>query len=115
MVELSSLIEELDGSAADYLLFDDHTPEHGHCLFRGRFQGQDVVWDCHLHPLLHPDYLDSGTPQRQFIDIAQQKNYISQRIDIGLNVININKAVVLKSIIMVRQYKNLAYGRHQWK
>jgi hypothetical protein len=115
VAEPSSLIEELDGSAADYLLFDDHSPEQGHCLFRGTFQGQNVIWDCHIHPLLNPARRNQETPPRHFIDIAQQKNYISQRIDIGLNVINITRAVVLKSVIMVRQYKNLDYGRHEWK
>lgn len=115
MAELQKLIERLDGSAADYLLFNDHSSEHGHCLFRGQFNGQDVVWDCHIHPLDQPGTANNASSSRQFIDIAQQKNYISRRIDIGLNVITINNAVILKTIIMVRQYKNLAVGRHEWK
>lgn len=115
MAELNSLIDELDGSAADYLLLEDHGPEHGHCLFRGQFQNQDIVWDCHIHPLLQNDASENGSRSRQYIDISQQKNDKSLRIEIGLNVISITRAVVLKSIIMVRQFKNLDYGRHEWK
>jgi len=114
VVECEQALQHFEESGLDYLPLADHGPHHGHLLFRGPFLGREVVWDCHILPLLDP-HRPAGEASRQFIDIPLQKNNNCQHIELGLDVITISNAVVLKCIIMVRQYKNLAYGHHQWK
>ena len=76
--------------------------------FIGRFQGEDVVWDAELIALA----AQAETPA-QFLDIGAPTAR-GMPIRIGLGVSCIDRPTVMKTIIMVRNYKRLHRGRHEF-
>ncbi len=86
-----------------------------HIRFTGPFQGKLVLWDAYLQTLSYyvrnqPSPLESA---RQFIEVDDVSE-LGRLIRIGLNVSIIDEPVILKSLIMIRQYKRLAPGRHEY-
>jgi hypothetical protein len=87
------------------------------CQFRfsGPFLGELIVWDATLQTLSY--YLSNHAPlqrsARQFIEVGDVGEH-GRRIRIGLNLSRIDEPVVLKTLIMIRQYKRLAMGRHEF-
>ena len=76
--------------------------------FIGRFRDDDVVWDARLIALAAtdpaaPQFLDVGVSTGRGIPIR-----------IGLNVPHIDRPTVMKTLIMVRNYKRLRVGRHEF-
>jgi hypothetical protein len=107
---------------SDPAAFDDLLREAGHNFqlltldpggrfarvrFTGYFEGRRVIWDCTLSTLaflgLH----------RNFIDVGEQGG-AGVAIDIGLDLPSIEVSAIQKTIIMVRQYKLLSAGRHEF-
>jgi len=87
--------------------------------FEGRFDGAEVVWQCELHTLASLAQRSRQSNQRQFIEIqsqpvSQQQGKPVLQIMIGLNVPKIDAAVIEKTTIMVRNYKRLQAGRHEY-
>jgi hypothetical protein len=87
--------------------------------FSGHFQGRPVVWDASIVTLEQEYRLGrAGNPAtrsaglRPFIEVGPDRNGI-RTVRIGLNVERIDEPVILKSIIMIRQYKRLHEGRHE--
>lgn len=76
--------------------------------FIGNFKGQATLWDMELQALG-----DCATQQPSFMDIGETGER-GRRIKVGLGVAHIDEAVILKSIIMIRNYKKLRPGRHEW-
>jgi hypothetical protein len=88
-------------------------------VFAGRFEGRQVFWQCQLQCLASVAQASRQTSQRQFIEIlpcseSQQKEKPTLRIRVGLNVPEINPGVIEKTIIMIRNYKRLQIGRHEY-
>lgn len=101
-----------------YELLDRNGKEQCHFRFSGIFEGQPVVWDAELVTLSY--YCDcclrNGSTKRkmrQFIDVGDM-NETGRYIHIGLNIASIDEPAILKTIIMIRQYKHLSYGRHEF-
>lgn len=93
-------------AGADYLC---ESPFGGTTLrvrFMGHFEGQEVVWDAELNAL-------AATKARQFIDIGTP-GARGIPITIGLRVVCIDRPTLLKTLIMVRSYKRLRTGRHEF-
>lgn len=89
-----------------------------HVQFSGKFNNQAVIWQAEIGTLAY--YLENGERAsghdnaiRQFIEVGDT-NRDGRRIRIGLNVNRIDETVIKKCIIMVRQYKNLTFGRHEY-
>jgi hypothetical protein len=87
--------------------------------FSGPFQGRPVVWDASIVTLEREYRLGQAanpaarsTGLRPFIEVGPDRNGI-RTIRIGLDVARIDEPVILKSIIMIRQYKRLHEGRHE--
>jgi len=85
--------------------------------FEGILFSKPVVWHAEIRTLSYQCELDnrkSGEIQ-QFIEIPQAdiKNEAAN-IVLGLNIKQINKAAILSSIILIRQYKNLRPGIHRY-
>jgi hypothetical protein len=87
--------------------------------FTGTFAGKSVTWDATLYTLR--DYVrlrrESGEPDlrcaRPFIEVAGgEGTLLSMRI--GLPVTAIDEPTIRKAIIMVRQYRLLAVGHHEF-
>ena len=95
------------------------TDSSAECIFEGRFDGADVIWQCELHTLASLAQRSHQSSQRQFIEIQSQP--VSQQqgkpvlpITIGLNVPKLDAAVIEKTTIMIRNYKRLQTGRHEY-
>lgn len=94
--------------------------DHVHVRFTGPFQGQQVTWDASITTLEH-EYRarnNSRRPRidaemRQFIDVGPAQGG-TRALQIGLNVEQIDDPVIRKAIIMIRQYKRLYEGRHEY-
>lgn len=98
-----------------YTLIQQFNTQHAHIQFKGPFQGQIVTWDTHLFTV---DYyakqqnLDSGE-LKQFIEI-EALEFIDMKLTVALKVSAINNATIEKTMIMIRQYKKLSVGRHEY-
>jgi len=88
-------------------------------IFSGRFQDREVTWQCQLVSLAGVAQANRQASQRQFIEILpqagldQEANPVYQ-IRVGLNLAEINMSAIEKTIIMVRNYKRLQTGRHEY-
>ncbi|WP_455208865.1 hypothetical protein [Kaarinaea lacus] len=75
--------------------------------FAGQFESRDVVWFATIRCL--PE--DTGTRQLQYINV-QMSESARPRVEVGLPLKTINESDILKTIMMIRQYRNLSRGRH---
>jgi hypothetical protein len=109
---LKAFRQRLEAAAAEYLLVavDD---EGGWAEFRfiGPFRGRSVIWDARLSVL--PPSAKGTPPPRQFIEVMERDS-LNYDLDIGLAVSRIDTATILKTIVMIRQYKRLRPGRHEF-
>jgi hypothetical protein len=116
--------EAVSATAADYRLREPAQNDRVRIDFPGRFQGREVLWqatlitlDRYYQNLLQPTGLpaDAGLNLRQFIEIEPVRG--TRRIftiNIGLDVTQVDHPTILKTIIMVRNYKRLEVGRHEY-
>ena len=86
--------------------------------FRGNFEGKEIVWDAHLYTLAYYVYKVAkfsrpAPPIQQFIHVGGMGKK-GRRIEIGLNLPEIDNGAVMKTMIMIRQYKRLVAGRHDY-
>jgi hypothetical protein len=77
--------------------------------FRGPYAGREVVWDAHF--MTRSRYGTETT--RNFIDIGAEGPHGRQLI-VVLNVDCFDTPTLRKAIIMVRQYRRLRPGRHEF-
>ena len=96
-----------------------HT-DHVHVRFTGPFQGRQIVWDARIATLeyvsreLQSSRRSGDRPGlRQFIEVGSTADG-TRMLRIGLNVERIDEPVILKAIIMIRQYKRLREGCHEY-
>lgn len=111
-----------DNHNIDYTLLHRHSPEHVEVQFNGSFLNQTVCWhacirtlrDYCLHVLYtpHESPLTTRIQAQPFIDIKIQNN--THHLTVALNLPVIDDAAILRTIIMIRQYKRLQSGRHQY-
>lgn len=102
---VDQLREELAG--ADFVCDGPLGGDSLRLRFIGRYQEREVVWDAELIALsgdgAAAQFLDIGAPGPRGVPIR-----------IGLGVPCIDRPTVLKTIIMVRNYKRLRPGRHEF-
>ena len=117
MDRLQQFRKELERSGSDYLHVTAPQPGCAHIRFTGPFEGRTTLWDATVMTLAHYRELATGsgavTELRQFIEVGPQREQL-RRLVIGLNVARIDTAVLLKTIIMMRKYKRLQRGRHEY-
>jgi len=77
--------------------------------FRGPFGGREVVWDARIHALRVP----RPPAPRPFFEISTRRGGVAS-IRIGLDVERLDPPTLRKTVIMVRQYKRLRRGRHEF-
>ncbi len=82
-------------------------PDRARIRFIGRFEGEPVVWKAQLRALA----AEAGLPQYLEIGPAEADG---RPIEIGLAVPAIDECVMLKTVIMVRNYRRLRVGRHEF-
>lgn len=93
-----------------------------HIQFKGPFQGEEVLWDTHLITLqeIYRQGIATGKflakdriSLSQFIEI-NEKDTAKVALTIGVDVPVIDTPTVLKTIIMIHNYKRLRYGRLEY-
>ena len=98
-----------------YTLIQQLNSQVAHIKFNGLFQGKKVTWDTHFFTL--PGYKAQKNIKdkklKQFIDI-QVIEPGSMKLTIALNITEVNKPNILKMMIMIKQYKNLSPGQHEY-
>lgn len=107
--------QQLASRQQNYQLLSPLGEANCHIRFTGSFLGETIIWDATLQTLSY--YVSKHALQdrhaRQFIEVGESGVH-GRCIEIGLNVPIIDEPVILKSLIMVRQYKRLATGRHEF-
>jgi len=118
MTALAALKQRLAASGADFELLAELPPDAGMARLRciGPFAGELIVWEARIMTLAHWQAGEPTTPDaapRQFIEIFSPVAGV-RHVDIALAVPIIDIPVITKALIMLRQYKRLAEGRHEF-
>ena len=82
-----------------------------------RFQNQEIVWDTTLITLSHYHAAQPKSAQTMvrtaFLEIGGQSEH-GRAIRVALDIPVIDEAAILRTIIMIRNYKRLHPGRHEF-
>jgi hypothetical protein len=115
MTQAYPLARELHGIC--YTLLAAPDSGQAHFTFSGRFQNREIVWDASLLTLAR---YHSGQPaasqpvvRSAFLDIGSAGAH-GRAIRIALDIDQIDEPAILRSIIMIRNYKRLRPGRHEF-
>jgi len=103
-----------------FLLLSEPGGQAVHVRFSGSFEGREVVWDCRFITPAHryeqrSEPVETGSIESQpgFIDIGRPGNGgVPLRVCLNLPCIDI--PAIRKMIIMIRNYKRLRRGRHEF-
>lgn len=106
---VETLFQRLATSSEPYELLDTTDGTQAHIRFLGHFEGREVVWDARLHALHAP----RPVAPRAFIKIAPRGRHVVT-IRVGLDVERLDAQTLRKAVIMVRGYKRLRHGRHEF-
>lgn len=112
MQSVQQFQHELQSADADYIIDDRLSDELCVLRFLGHFEGHPVVWQARVETLRHYARHHDLYRLRQFIEIDVDED--GYRVQVGLNVSVIDKATLMGTIIMIRKYKRLQRGRHQY-
>jgi len=100
-----------------YSLFGPLAPDRARFSFHGKFAGQDIVWDMTLLTLtrVHQEQppASQSVTHRPYIQIGEETTH-GRAIEVALDIPVIDEAAILRTIIMIRQYKRLRVGRHEF-
>jgi hypothetical protein len=72
--------------------------------FIGPFEGREIVWQARIE----------RSPGAQFIDVGEPAGDTCP-VRVGLRVAAIDAPAILKTIVMLRRYKRLRRGRHEFR
>lgn len=108
------LARETQGIA--YQLLAPLTATQARFSFAGRFQNQEIVWDATLLTLTqyHAEQPAAASVERSaFMEIGDTKEQ-GRSIRVALDIMQVDEPAILRTIIMIRQYKRLHAGRHEF-
>lgn len=111
---MEALKAQLEKLGVDYICTAPLPVPTVRVLFLGPFKSRTVVWNMTLVTLMHfqqEDTKEKHTKKSgQFIDIKENPDFTFD-LRVGLELADIDEAVIKKTIIMIRNYKRLAIGR----
>jgi hypothetical protein len=82
--------------------------------FRGGFEGRAVTWLATLRALAAPDSDGTtGALPASYIEIGEDRPD-GVPIEVGLPVAAVDEPTIRKAMIMIRQYRRLRRGRHEY-
>lgn len=119
---LQDLRTTLRDAQPPYKLIAPLNEDEARFWFLGPFEGQEIVWDAHLMTLEHyvRQGCESGRYQagktvhlQQFIEISEQA-IEPLPILIVHDIPHVDAGRVLKTVIMIRNYKRLHRGHHPY-
>jgi len=98
-----------------YTLIQQLNNQLAHLKFKGPFQGRIVTWDTHFFTL------DAYIAQKKITKVAAKQVIDIELIEpdimkltVALNIAEINNPNIQKMMLMIKQYKNLSIGRHEY-
>lgn len=96
-----------------YLIGGERAADKVNIQFEGKLDGQPVVWNACIRTIeeYSKKYSMIDDPQ-QFIDIQVSNGVFF--LEVALNLRQINQAVIESTIIMIKKYKRLQLGRHEY-
>lgn len=100
-----------------YTLLEPLTAVQARFRFRGPFQGREIGWDAtfltlaHYHALQPPGA--KAVNRRPFIEIGAADADL-RPLTVVLDIPHIDEAAILRAIVMIRQYRRLRVGRHEF-
>ena len=117
-MDIDAFKQQLDSTAQDFEPLSPLNAGYVHFRFIGDFLGESIIWDAHLYTLAYYVYEVANLSQtdasiRQFIHVGDEGK-TGHKIEIGLNLSSIDEPAITKTMIMLRQYKRLTNGRHQY-
>jgi hypothetical protein len=115
------------GAAAAAFPGDDWTavgpvgPDAAHVRFTGHLEGRPVEWDAEIltlaeccHRLRAAGRIPDGPVElRQFIDVGENTEG-GCRLTVALKLGAVDAPAVRKTVVMIRNYKRLRRGRHEY-
>ncbi len=107
----------LAASGQGYVLAPSAQRQQVHVRFSGPLHGRAVVWDCRLVALAGEttaeDTPTGAAGRRNYIEVGQPGPQ-GVPLRVGLDLACIDRPAIEKMIIMIRNYKHLDYGRHEY-
>jgi hypothetical protein len=114
---ISEFLAILADNGQEFLYTGEPAADCAKIRFAGMFQGAEVLWDATVMTLARYNALqaESRLPasRYRFIDIDPRGD-TTRKIMIVLDLEKIDRPALLKTIIMVRKYKRLHTGRHEF-
>lgn len=108
---VASLQERLARDGVEYRLIAEPSGAEARFEFVGRFNGKPVIWRARLSAL--KARTEDTDDRMQYIEIGPETDG-RRELDVGLNLACIDPPAILKTVIMIRNYKRLREGRHEW-
>jgi len=96
----------------DFLITDSNNTQSKSFTFTGSLHGKAIIWNTQLSTLQSIARANNVKQYQQFIHIHNERD--CYRLEIGLYLKQIDLAAIKRTIIMIRHYKNLRHGRHQY-
>ena len=81
---------------------------YAHFRFQGSFKEQKMIWDVRLHAL------PAQGSRQQTMKIETDDREKTVNAELYLAITKVTEAEILKSMIMIRNYKKLKPGVHEW-
>jgi hypothetical protein len=100
-----------------YTLLEPLQPGQARFTFTGPFEGRDILWQATLVTLAH--YHAQQLPcvatisRQPFIDIGADTP-AGRLLTVALDIPQIDEPAILRTLVMIRQYKRLHAGRHEF-
>lgn len=118
IVDIDSFKQKLANSDHD---FECLTPLNGGYVqfrFVDEFMGESIIWDAHLYTLAYYLYevvnlSQSDASVHPFIHVGDMDKTM-RKIEVCLNLPFIEAPAIVKTMVMIRQYKRLVIGRHEY-
>ena len=117
---VKALSEKLKVDKSDFELINRESDVCVSIRFIGSFNNRQVIWNAKIHTLQNKfrESIAAAEPGsteqtlRQSIDISKENE--DYGIEVALNLREINEAVIKRTIIMIRKYKRLHSGCHEY-
>ena len=106
-ISQQNLYQRLSCSFIDYIAHSGVGENQVKVEFTGTFDQRNVVWLATIR------CLPGDIGHKQYIDV-QCKETEHPLVEIGLPLETIDEPAILKSILMIRHYKNLREGRYEF-
>lgn len=110
---VSNFNDRLLESKQEYLLESDVPASRVYLKFTGMFHGEPVVWNACIRTIdEYSQHHEVAKDPLQFIEIDVDNGV--HFLQVGLNVEVIDKPTIERTILMIRRYRRLYQGRHEY-